>query len=382
MDSINTIDIKTIRLLFTIRGKWRGDLYGMCMKDLKSAIRDGDDPYRCNTLICMAARLADKISRGEVRGYVKILNQHKLLLSFTDDYILTPHLMDRNDRNMVDLRIGRYLFTHYMPCDRRSPYGAVKNLISSADEQTETSQTDDTAENEDAGGTTTDNDDDVTALSTMTPDKRNTIICLLARFVKNSKPRAHAIGKLSGAMAADGILDIRTINYVQHIGSVQLIQQVMSNIIRNMNNVKTPILLLAFQHGFEFETRNCIGSLTELALRDDLDETGCRLVGRLLAVTGVIVGDKRRTFTLIEIRAMLGQLQSDVRVKRVLAGYTAELTQLAKLAMERISETTALVADATQKKLASAQPVTATRSDSDTSDSSCSDDSDGDSDSD
>jgi hypothetical protein len=108
----------------------------------------------------------------------------------------------------------------------------------------------------------------------------------------------------------------------------------MNHLIRASEQLATPAFITAVENGFETVRGDRLEKLTLLAQRDDLPDEGCALVGKILATTGMLVDDKRRPFSQIEIRALLGDVEAESRRGKILSGYKAEMTELSKLAMK------------------------------------------------
>jgi hypothetical protein len=380
MEAADTLDTRTFQLLCTIPGKWKQDVARECTRDLKEAIKDASDPSLCNILVCLAAKLSDKVAHAETVGLVRKMEAAELLRSRTESYVTNPKTMSRDSMNAVDLRISKYMFTHYMPTDRRTPYSLVKNTLSPEDEQSLMSSHADSSasSSSDRGrgdkssdtdsGSDSDADNSTSSKRGPSVERENMLLCLLLRFVKDSKSRAVSAGRIAARLATQDRLEIRTMRYAQYLGAPVLVQQFMCSIIKCHQRVKTPILTAAMRYGFAYERLNCIETLTAFATRDDIDEDGCTLVGRILARTGMFSDDTRRPVSPLEMRALLQKLASETRRKRVLFGYQDEMVTLSRLEME---ESKSAAAARRRAALARRREV---RSDSD-SDSSSDDDS-------
>jgi hypothetical protein len=346
MESADTLDTRTFQLLCTIPGKWKQDVARECTRDLKEAIKDASDPSLCNILVCLAAKLSDKVAHAEIVGLVRKMEAAELLRSRTESYVTNPKSMARDSMNAVDLRISKYMFTHYMPTDRRTPYSLVKNTLSPEDEQTEMSSHDaavassssssssDKNRRDQSSDSDSDTDNSTNSKRSPSVERENMLLCLLLRFVKDSRSRAVSVGRIAARLAIHDRLEIRTMRYAQYFGAPALVQQFMCSIIKCHQRVKTPILTAAMLYGFAYERQNCIETLTAFATRDDIDEDGCTLVGRILARTGMFSDDARRPVSPLEMRALLQKLASETRRKRVLFGYQDEMVTLSRLDME------------------------------------------------
>jgi hypothetical protein len=348
---MDKLDVQTTQQLFTTKGAWRNDCYSSCIVDLKEAISDGGDPPLCNDLICMASRLADKNEKIEVRGFIRKMTDANLLRSHSEHFLTNIGNMDRTKRSAIFKRIGKLFFMKYVTGAERNPFNLIKAALvkctpglavnkkkiiknekskeSSDDANSSSSESSDSDNNSKSSSSVQEANK-----NSISPEQRNIMVCLLMRFIHGKNQcRGTAIGKIIAAMAIEGVLDPQTIEYTIHMNSILLTKKVMGQLIKISNKLSTPAFVTAVMHGFETERGGRLETLISLAKRDDLPDKGSILIGQLLARTGMLVEDKRRAFTQIEVRALLSGIEADSRKEKVQEAHKIEMLELSKLSM-------------------------------------------------
>jgi len=368
------LDVYTTQTALATVGPWRKDCYAYAMLDLKKAIEEGNDPPLCGELLCLVSRLGDKGQRVEARALVRQLQAKSLLKANSkyESFVLHSNSMDKADRSAMYIKIGRRLFTKYIAPEKRAPFGTIKAMLikgskhapkrrpkkaaTGADTDNEGSKTDASSNNTEASGDDSDDEERNRArekrhakeekrqasreeeerdslYSEMNAEKRNILICLLMRLATHTPSRSTMVGKLIAEMAEKGIMDPDTAQYVLHLNSDDMVKKVMGHLIKSGNDLPTPTLMMAMQYGFEAVRGERLETLMTLAKRADITDDGCELVGKLLASTGIMANDKRRPFSQIELRALVADVDAASHKDKILAGYTEEMRELAKLRM-------------------------------------------------
>jgi hypothetical protein len=378
---------KAVQHIFTFSvGKWKKQCFSTVILDLDDAIKEKDKNTASN-LICLASRLADAKDMVTVKAYIKQLRTNKLIKPEYEVFCTSPKEMKEEKLHSIYVKIGGILIREHMHAKMTQPYQTLrtqllnrtatpKKKMTKAEREKEeekkaalerrkhqenrlakkkskaassvSSDEEDDSDSSSSSSGSSDSDTDSSSSEEETqisadplafsPEKRNTLICTLMLLVYNVNARALLVGNLLKELSDEGGLKTTTLRFLLERDIPILTLKGLGQLFKgNLKMLNTQLFELCIEQSFSSVRSQRLEILTELAKRNDLSENGCKLLGKHLALTGIMFEDRRRTFSQIEVRALLSEVsipKKEHKQTLILKGYDMEMIELSKLPMK------------------------------------------------